>query len=229
MIYEPTGFRGQGISSFVSGVKQAISGQTGYTAPIKAILKSHGNKKIMSINIVRSPVESAITGAMNAFSMGKFGANMEKAGFDKLYHLQADITLANGKKVSVEKIEVVNIRMGKTKKANQEEEMIDNIPDITLQQLMDNCQRQMGANFFTYSASSNNCQDFLLALMKSSGIGNEGDYAFIKQDTEALFRKQGNLKALSNNLTTIGAKLNILTSGGALYQPSKGNRRIRFK
>ena len=45
----------------------------------------------------------------------------------------------------------------------------------------------MGSKYFTYSAKDNNCQDFILAVLKANNIGNEEDYSFVKQDTKSLF------------------------------------------
>lgn len=219
-------FEGEGISDYnpvsiakskLKGVKMAIFGQDDYSAPIKKVLELHGNRKIKSMVVVRSPVEEVLISLMNGVSVGGFGKNMENSDFDKLYHLQVDITLDNRVVVRTEKVEVVALEVGVTQKAKQEEkEVVDNIPDITLTELMNNTRKRMGKNFFPYSAKNNNCQDYILNLFLASNIGSEEDYNFIKQDTKQLFNKLDGLRKVSNSLTGIGAKVNLLMNGGSV-------------
>ena len=211
--------QGQGIidnvKSNISGYKQAIMGQTDYTKPVKDLLKKYGNQTITNMVIVRSPVESFIVSALNVVSLGQFREKMKNRNIDQLWHLQMDITLANRQTVAVEKNEVVNIRVGITDKKNQEEKNVTNIPSgLTLNQLMGNCKKYMGnSKFFSYSGKSNNCQHFLVSLMKASSVGNESDYSFIKQSTEKLL--EGYVSNIADSVTTLGAKANILMNGGS--------------
>jgi|LakMenEpi03Aug12_release.lakeMendotaPanAssembly.Ray.scaffolds.fasta_scaffold35053_4 hypothetical protein len=69
---------------------------------------------------------------------------------------------------------------------------------------MRNTQKSMGSNFFIYDASQNNCQDFIVNVLRSNGIGNDLDISFIKQNTTFLFNS--NLRKISNTTTTIGRK-----------------------
>jgi hypothetical protein len=206
---------GSGFKDTFKTVKALAFGQSDYTANVKKIFNQYENQPISKMTIVRTPVNSAILGAMDTISLGNFTKKMDKANFDELYHLQIEITLGNGQVVTVEKTEVVNIRKGKTKHADKEEEMVDNIPNITFGDLMRNAQKLMGSKFFTYSAKNNNCQDFALALLQGSNIGNDSDYTFIKQNTKQLFKNQGFLNKVSNTLTDVGAKGNILMHGGS--------------
>ena len=205
---------GAGISDRINGLQQSIYGQTGYTTPVSNILRKYGGQQIINMVIVRSPLSSSSVGAINTVSLGEFKQRMKNEGIDKLWHLQMDITLANRQIVAVEKTEVVNIRIGITDKSHQEEKHVDNLPSgLTLEELLDNCHRAMGSKFFPYNAKSNNCQHFLLALMKASNIGSESDYGFIKQSTEALFKNQHVLSKITNAVTGMEARANLLKNG----------------
>ena len=206
---------GNGIMDSVKTLKALTFGQSDYTANVKKILKQYENQEIYNMTIVRTPVNGLVLGAMDAISLGNFSKNMEKANFDELYHLQCDITFGNGQTIAVEKTEVVNIRKGKTIHKHKEEQDVSNIPNISFGELMENCMAGMGGRFFTYSAKNNNCQDFLLALLQSSDIGDSSDYTFIKQNTKQLFKNQGLLNKFSDKLTGIGAKANIIMNGGS--------------
>jgi hypothetical protein len=83
----------------------------------------------------------------------------------------------------------------------------------------------MGDRFYPYSARDNNCQNFILSVLKASGIGGERDYAFIKQDTKSLFGDESFLRKLSNTVTDIGARFNVLMQGGKIRK-GKGVRKV---
>ena len=85
---------------------------------------------------------------------------------------------------------------------------------MTLTDMLDKTRELMGTKkFFGYSAKSNNCQDFLVAIFKANNIGDEQDIGFIKQDTAQLFKDLPSLRKLSNTLTTIGARADVLIKG----------------
>lgn len=217
------------LKSTINGARMAVFGQDDYTANIKAVLSKYGKYTIKSMVLVRSPVDKAITTALDVVSLGKFKKRMEEKEIHDLFHLQADITLSNRAVVRVEKNEVLNVEEGTTQKKGQEEEEVKNIPSgLTLNQLMENCKQRMGKNFFPYASKSNNCQDFLLNLLQASKIGDQSDYDFIKQETDYLFKNQSTLKKVANFTTDLGAKTALLLKGGNLLSgiSSKANKTI---
>jgi len=74
----------------------------------------------------------------------------------------------------------------------------------------------MGSNFLTYNAAHNNCQVFILSVLKANNIGNQQDYDFVKQDTEELFNDLPNLRKLTNSITDLGGLANNLVYGDGL-------------
>jgi hypothetical protein len=72
----------------------------------------------------------------------------------------------------------------------------------------------MGSNFFTYSGSSNNCQNFILGLLKGSGALTPEAQQFIKQDTEHLFENIPWTKRIMDTITDAAAKASIVVQGG---------------
>ena len=77
----------------------------------------------------------------------------------------------------------------------------------------------MGANFITYSARRNNCQDFLMAICKSNNIGDASDYEFIKQDVKSLFTPLS--ETVSNIITNTGARFNTAIYGQGIKKVNK--------
>jgi hypothetical protein len=84
--------------------------------------------------------------------------------------------------------------------------------------MMNKTKEYQGGKFFKYSASGNNCQDFIVAIFKSNNIGDDEDIKFIKQDTEQLFKDLPALRKLSNTVTDLGASVNTALTGRGTYK-----------
>ena len=225
-------FEGKGLSKkIVKNVKKPISGilqdvkQTGkllikgsndYPPNVKKIMTQYGNEIIKSMTLKRTPVSGLLTGALNVFSLGKFGKRMSKS-FDELFHLFLEIQLQSGTRLLLEKNERINMEINPKERPDTQIKNIINVPpNLSVNQLLETTKRQMGSQFFQYDAVKNNCQDFLLNVLKLNGIGDEQDYAFIKQDTEQLFKGLPALKKVAHLATELGERGNILLQGGAL-------------
>jgi hypothetical protein len=191
------------------------SGDTGMPPNVQQILNQYGNQLISNIDIVRNPVGGALVGALSVASRGEFGKNLKNAPYDKLFHLKIVITLQDGTRVSMEKVERVNLVVNP--QPVKDEEAIPtplNGQQLTLGQLYDNAKNAMGDRFYPYSARDNNCQNFILNVLQASGVGNQQDYEFVKQDTKSLFGNDTFLRKASNTITDIGARFNVLRQGG---------------
>ena len=210
--------KGGSIIDTYKTVKAVAFGQSQFQPAQRALLEKYGHLIITNAVIVRTPVESAIVKAMDIISKNQFQKNLDKAPFDQLYHLQLDVTLSNGKKVRMEKIEVVNLELGKTNKGTMEREPVDNIPSgVTLLEFVEAGKKRMGSKFFPYDSKSNNCQDFILNMLQANNFGTTEDYTFVKQDTDQLFKRTGKLGKVANALTDIGAKATLAMKGAGLY------------
>ena len=80
-----------------------------YSSSSQQVLDTSGDKKISKVFINRSPVPKLLTGALSAFSMGKFGKRMYR-NFDELFHLYCEVVLENVKTILFEKNERINIQ-----------------------------------------------------------------------------------------------------------------------
>jgi hypothetical protein len=79
---------------------------------------------------------------------------------------------------------------------------------LTIRQVYDHALKAYGPNkFYAYSASSNNCQNFIMMLLNASKLATPQVRAFTKQDTSTLFKKDPRLRKISNIVTTFGRKL----------------------
>jgi hypothetical protein len=208
------------ISGILQDVKQTgkllIQGSNDYPPNVKKIMTQYGNEIIKSMTLKRTPVSGLLTGALNVFSLGKFGQRMSKS-FDELFHLFLEIQLQSGTRLLLEKNERINMEINPRERPDTQIKNVVNVPsNLSVNQLLETTKRQMGSQFFSYSPHSNNCQNFILEVLKSNGIGNEQDYEFIKQDTEQLFKGLPALRKIAYTATELGERGNILLQGGAL-------------
>ena len=202
---------------FKKTVTAVITGATDYSPNVRTMIQKNGNSPVREMTVGRTPVQEAITSAINMISQGGFKANQEKLNYDKLFHLFVNLRLENGAKIRLEKNEVITASDGWTKEASGEYVSINVSHNIPFKELLENTRSRMGNRFFKYDSASNNCQDFILNVLQANNLGTEQDYAFIKQDTEALFVGLDKTRALARNVTDFGARFNIATQGGGTH------------
>lgn len=179
----------------------------------RKLLEQIGNEPITSIEIVRTPLSSFTRGFLNTISLGQFD-KISKKYYDQIFHLSLWI---NGK-YNLEKNEVIQFNQKNPKEAKSEVKSVTNIPQgLTFQTLIDKTKARMGSNFGPYDAQSNNCQDFLINIFQANGIGDQSDFAFIKQDTKEIFSRLPEFsKVLGKVATNLGAIFNRLLYGEGL-------------
>lgn len=195
-------------------IDTVIHGRGDYPPKVRELIDKYGDKIIKSINIDRTPVEKILKTALNVISTGAFLKRLKRTPYDEIFHLRIDITFEDSSRLSVEKNEVINMYTNPVKKKGGEQKEIQFIPQgISLNKLLEGGRKLQGSKWFNYSAFNNNCQDFILAILKGSGIGNEQDYNFVKQDTSSLFKGDSFLRKFSNTVTKIGAKADEVIQG----------------
>ena len=96
---------------------------------------------------------------------------------------------------------------------------------LTLNTVMANTKKKMGRKFLPYSAYNNNCQDFLMAILKSNKLGNQTIYKFVKQNTTSIFKTNPVFTGITNFITDLGAKINILKEGAGLKQKRRRKKK----
>jgi hypothetical protein len=79
----------------------------------------------------------------------------------------------------------------------------------------------MGANFIPYHPSTNNCQDFILSVLKSNGISEGHD--FVKQDTSMIFKNKDWLSNFARSVTDLGGYADVVLKGGLIKNMRAGN------
>ena len=207
-------------------VKAVVFGATKLPPNARNILHQYGDKPITDIVVCRNPVGSLLTGALNAVSLGAFKKEFSKKPYDQLYHLYLWIKV-EGTNITLEKNEVITMDIDASIREGSDTMKVA-IPDgLTLNAMMANTESMMKQKFLKYSAKDNNCQDFVLAVLKSNGLGDDAIYSFVKQDTKSLFANDNFLRKVSNTITDVGARVNTAIfgagccEGGALSKATK--------
>ena len=198
--------------------KAVVYGRNDYPPKVRKILKDYGQEIVSELTIKRTPVSGLLTGALSLFSLGKFGKRMDKS-FDELFHLFLEIKTQSGKRLSLEKNEVIDMNLNPAERPKTEvKKVTNNLPqNLSIQTMLDKTKELMGTEkFFAYSAIDDNCQDFLLNIFDANNIGDESDLKFIKQDTKQLFKDLPYLAKLTNAVTDLGAKVNVITEGAGV-------------
>lgn len=187
-----------------------------YPKYVSEIIKKNGKYNIVKLDVGRAPIVSVIGKLLNAMTLGKLEKRMERKGYDDLFHLWIEITLSNGKKIKVEKNERINMEVNPKRRKDGEYIDIDIDKELTFDDLLEGGKRIQGDKYFKYSGHSNNCQDYILALLEGSDLGDENDHLFVKQDIEALFRHYGLVQKIQDKTTNFAGKLNRLIYGGGI-------------
>jgi hypothetical protein len=172
----------------------------------------------------RTHLSSFITTALNMASLCEFNKRFNNMPHDKLFHLDLRVEIADdtGKRkqlttILLEKTEVLNADVNPKKQKDTECSLIQNFPrPLTINKLLEGAKKIQGDKFFKYSANNNNCQDFIMALLKGSNAGNQQNYEFVKQDTQELFKGLPFFRKLTNTVTDIGAAANTLMEGKSI-------------
>ena len=196
--------------------RSLVNGRSDYSPKCKKILEQVGNIPIQNAVLRRHPINSIITGTLNFL-------NIKSQPFDKLFHLSLIFTLTNGQRVVVEKNEVINIDTNPTNQAGSEFMDLKGFNGNTINEILKKTQSFMGGKFFPYSAYDNNCQSFILSILKSNKVDNPENTNWIKQNSEQLFSSMPQLRKLANTVTDIAGRFDVVRQGGEIKMTKRSN------
>jgi len=179
-------------------------------------LSQFGDIEITQMKVCRTPVQQLVQMALNVVSLGEFQKRIENSDYDDIFHLYLVITLKDGNTFTLEKNAIIELNQVSNTFHREKSECRNiqiNRDNITLKDLLTKTEQQMGNRFYTYSAKNNNCQEFVIQILKSNQLGDENIYDFIKQNTKQLFVNDSYLRKLSNSVTSLGEKASTLFMG----------------
>ena len=191
----------------------------------RATLAQYGNCLIKSIMVRREPIKSWIHTALDYISLGQWNKVRNRLNYDKLYHLSlvAGIQCANGTKkgIMMEKNEVINITDkyddGSSRAGAGTDMEYFNVPvptPIPLKQFVDKAIEAVGPSIYQYDAFSNNCQVFIVSLLRANNLISPQIQAWILQPTESLLAELPDFVApAARSITNIAALADRVIEG----------------
>jgi len=218
-IEEERGERGGKLLDAIKLAPALIKGRDNLPPDVKGVLERDGDAVITGATIFRTPLSSALNFALNIASLGQFKKKLAQSPYDKLFHLGLILETSKGP-FTTEKEAVIRLRKGKSGLTNKTETMpLDmNGKSVTLNQLFEGGIKSAGSlkTFISYQSKSNNCQNYVMFLMNGSGLGSQQNREFVKQDTAKLFEGMDWFRKLTNSVTGIGEKVDIIQQGGMM-------------
>ena len=195
------------VKTYKKEAERLIYGNSDYPSKVRSLLKEVGDAKINSAKVFRTPVPNYLINILNTVSLGDFKRKLKETEYDKLFHLGIIFSTDKGD-ILIEKNEVINVSKTIPKTEGYEEKSVPlNNQELTINEVLENTKAVQKDKFFKYSAYDNNCQNFILDLMKANNIGSESDYNFVKQNTEDLFRSNSYLRKLANTITDTASRI----------------------
>jgi hypothetical protein len=192
--------------SFFEKIADKLLGK-GFPKSIKNWLKTNGDKKIVSIELGRLPVQKTIGILVNLITNGAYNKVKKDAGYDNWFHLFMIVELEDGKKYRVEKNQTLKIDNYKKSK-NEDNIIVPNVANknLTMNIMFNNAISKFGEDrIFDYDAFSQNCQLFIRDMLNSSKLLTIPTKAFIMQDAANLGKQVAKEnKNLVKNITSIG-------------------------
>ncbi len=216
------------IKSTTSYVKTVIGGRDNYPPNARKVIAEFENKNIKSILVIRQPVQSFIPKAFNVITFGQFQKKLDELPYDKLYHLRMVATFDDNQKLQIEKNEVINISKNVTSHSKQEGEEITINKPLTLKELLQGGLNKLGqSKMFSYHPFTNNCQDFIIALLEGSNLLTPELSNFIKQDVNELAHINPFISKIASSLTSLGGKFNEIMHGTGIHSRYNDNYKVQ--
>ena len=145
--------------------------------------------------IIRTPLSDNLMETLNAYSLGLLKQRLATTSYDKLYHLRIDFQTNDGI-ISIEKnYGSIDVTKDNTKDLTNDSERMQLGPipkGLTIGKILENTRRAMGSSYSTYNGITNNCQDFILALLLANNLGSNNARNFVKQDLLELVQPEIN-------------------------------------
>lgn len=203
----------QAIKEQVDLAKTVVYGQTDYPPKARYVLNKYANNIIQSIELHRNPLSNVIMNFLNIWTANEVDKRLKEQPKDTLFHISIWLTLTNGKKLLIEKNDVLNIQENPTKPdKEQTNQSVPKPNNLSLINFLENCRKKVGnKRFFSYNSRSNNCGQFIQMLLKANNLNTYATDEFINQNTQEILAGFPRLKKLMNSVTDVAGKVNIIT------------------
>lgn len=214
---QPDELKASGLLDSVTGYVSNLLNKEQYSLPVKSILERLGGKKIIAMNIIRTPINKNINRALDVISLGKWSQLKNEFNYDNMFHLALVVKLDDMTNLLIEKNERINVDTSfKYLPTTQIKHVNISGKSITLNDLMNNGNKLVGNNdWFVYSAFKNNCQAFIKAVLQGNNLYTSDINNFVYQDmTEIKKQLPRNVVPTANFITDLGSLVSRLRGRG---------------
>jgi len=216
---EGAGVKGKGI---IADVNHVATGRYPGQPEVSKFIEKYGDQNITELSIYRAPVKKMLTKILNLISGGKFDEGLKETPYDDLFHLSLNMKLGDGDSFGLEKNE--KIRIGKP--VDESEKEVMKIPlrkYYTVRKFItDAIYRDGEKKFYEYDAFKNNCQDFIVTLLKANSLDTPTLLNFVKQDVSAIAEKSTFLQKLARTVTDLAASASSASTGNGFISAGNG-------
>jgi hypothetical protein len=168
---------------------------------VKQALNKIGDMQIVSARLGRTPIQKVIQESLKIIA---------SVPYDTLFHLFIELTLENGEKWVLEKVERITLVKEDRSKISGAEFTSSFPVNLSVNELFQNTKNYMGDKFLPYQSANNNCQVFIMGVLDGNDLNTSERTTFVKQDTKSIFENNPALRKFANSLTDIGGYGNAL-------------------
>jgi hypothetical protein len=193
-----------------------------YTNTTRSSLGQIGSKRVTGIVLYRQ-----LVGGLNVIQ--QIITDIQKYGFDKVYHTFSVLTMEDGSQWMLEKNANINLTpYNGTRGSGSESVNVQISSPKTLNEMLKNTETRMGqTSYFQYDAFRNNCQDWLMNFLQSNNLATNQTTEFLKQDISKMVNESsqiGTIAPIVNELTDLG---HLIGQGRTRSTPSHSKRSCR--
>jgi hypothetical protein len=202
-------------SAFQSAKKKlGFEVRNDFSPSVRKLLQEKGSIPVTNILARRDPIQSMLNSALNFVSFGQWDKSRKDLHYDKMFHLGLEVTLATGERYTIEKNAVIEIHPPKPITADTEGRIVALSQPTSINKLLEGAKNMLGVNMFLYDPFTNNCQDFVMAMLKGNNLATPLVTAFVKQPLEAVVKDLPSIThTLAKGVTDVGAVFDRLTQG----------------
>ncbi len=184
------------------------------TSRFREFLNKNKDKKIVSIDQARMPVNGIVQSAVNGLSLGGFKKKLKEQGQPTAYHDFLIVTLDDGHRYRIEKNHVAESMAAKNTDFDYITRRVDlRGKNITLPGLYDTASRG-DKDFHKYRGGSRNCQDHVRSVLERNGLDAAPDLP--KQDADALVKTVVGGERVPNFITDLAGHADRVIHGDGI-------------
>lgn len=210
----------------IGHLKEAFRGKrSDYSPAQRDLLQRVGGLNIDRIIIFRQPLHGLLNKVANFATGGLWDKARAKHGVSDFFHLGLVLVLEDNSLLCVEKTQVVSISPTWSSDELTQVQPVPMHGPITVSGLLNAAINRMGGDFWTYSAASNNCQNFVLSILQAAGLDSPEMHSFVFQPVQQMMEDVPSwLPKLAQGATDLAGRIDIAANGRGFSQKKIGGK-----